>query len=421
MKNISILPELPCHADSRSLIANMRPSPSHPGCLSPVDAPKTIIDYPGTPVAVIKDADHLTTIFSVADGWLTACDSVNPPQPLFETTAVAVTAVTTLARRVIFNLDGRRPIEIERTDGLWHIVSERPLPEVRFSTDSTITLSKRTPARTLSGTYTHWSGPIADSDADRIAADLADTYISLAEQARTAGRYIQPIMAWWRLVDTDRRTIHRSCPVIIGPDGIQACDPISASVSRQSDQWKNISGFSMSLRAFSPTVSVSPSQWTGCKVEILVTPPIDVIATDSRSSATFAFGPSSASEATLTATMLHNDPVPMITAMLDRIESISVVAASVGADCDTPVTVPLRPARLLDTHVESASLFRSLYSTIPARDQLIDMCCPPHTFSAKAAVVDSDTVVWGDITPIPASPPLPSDIAVEWNDNTQWA
>ncbi|MDE7387822.1 MAG: hypothetical protein K2M97_01065, partial [Muribaculaceae bacterium] len=294
---------------------------------------------------------------------------------------------------------------------------------MRFSTDSTLTLSMRTPARTLSGTYTHWSGPIADSDALRLTSDLIETYISIAEQARTAARYIQPVMVWWRLLDTDGRTIHRSTPVILGPDGLQACDPLTATVTRQSDRWEKLAGFTMSLRAFSPVVTVSPSQWSGCKIEILVTPPVDVIAADSSrtATATYAFGPASTSEATLTATMRHTDPTAMIAAMLDRIESISVVAASIGADSDTPATVTLRPTRLLDTNAESASLIRTLHSAVSPRDQLIDLCCAPHTFTAHAALVDSDTVVWGDITPILAPPPLPSDIAVGWRDNTQWS
>lgn len=421
MKDIQLVikPQLPMGRSASARVVNLCPSRHLEGVLRPVDVPVEQLRYVGEPLGVITATDGTITVFAVNDNHLIAYESARPPVTLFETRADEIVSILSLPGRVIFMRRNLQPLEAGRIDGHWSLTSTVALPAVSFTTDRPVTLTGRTPARQLQGDYPHWNGPLDEADRSTMAGDLEALYISLSDKARSSCRFVQPVMAWWRLVNLDGRVLYRSNPVILGPDGLQGTANLTSTVTGSGGTWSRLNGFELSMGAYRPQVTVEPSHWTGCKVEVMMTPSVDTLFTSS-DAPSFTFGASSATAATLVARLPVADTTTVVAAMLDRLDTMSTVVASIGADGDESVTVQLMPSVGQSVVAGRRAVQRQLVSEVIAGDPLVRRCRLPHTFSAAVSMATADTVVWGDVTPVAALPALPSDYAVARGDAAPW-
>ena len=73
------------------------------------------------------------------------------------------------------------------------------------------------PAMTLRSSYTTTSQQLGDTDRTAIDKAMREAYIALSDSALSRGRYIQPVVARYRLRGEGGRVLYTSAPVIVAP------------------------------------------------------------------------------------------------------------------------------------------------------------------------------------------------------------
>ncbi len=295
----------------------------------------------------------------------------------------------------------------------------RDYPPLSFVAAAKRTFTGTTKPRRLTGDadYIHWSGPMADSDAHALGSDVTSMYLHLGNTALDAGYYVQPVMAWYRILDAGGAELYRSMPVIVG-SGIQGADAIMSDVVR--DGSVTVNGFKMSLEGFRLGFVV-PEAGGECyadavSLEVMVTPMLDMLsyATD----AGISMGRHEGAEV-LTARMAKLAEAPlMVASVLDRLDEVSRVAVRFIRPFDgglgvTPGgVVAVSVIRESGIAEESGRLMKLLKRKAHPADRLIAESTLPHGFKADVAVRIGDMMVYGAVTPLHRRPQRLSDMAV---------
>lgn len=297
----------------------------------------------------------------------------------------------------------------------------RDYPPLSFVATAKRTFTGTTQSRQLSGDadYLHWTGPMADSDVQTLRGDVRSMYLHLGDIALRAGYYIQPVMAWYRILDAEGVVLHRSMPVIVGT-GLQGTDALMSGVARGGSV--TVNGFKMSLEGFRlgfivPDVG-SADYSDAVSLEIMVTPMLNMLSLDA--DADVSMGRNDGAE-TVIARMAKLAEAPlMVASVLDRLDEVSGVAVRIvrpfaGGIAGVPGSVvAVSGMRESGMAVESGMLLKQLRRKVRPGNRFIAESTVPHAFRADVAVRIADMMVYGAVCPLHWRPPRLSDIAVGW-------
>lgn len=421
---LTLTPDAPtADAGSRTTVENMRYD-SRTGNLVPVGSYFSNTTIQGKPLLTLESGGSIF-IFSWTDGRLMVFNgtSSSPVAVMAEcpTAAIADGDTAIFMRRAMPPLH----LRMKRTNGItvWSDVSPSgALPEVRFECVQRRTLSAVTDEFLLEGNYSHWTGPITDTDLLTTDRVFTAAYLQLAEQARRDGMQLQPVMVWWRLTDSSGRELHRSIPLLMSADGIVGSEQIEAKVSLQGAYFRQMKPSAVTGVAFLPGVRIAKASTQPWTVEILMTPPLEVVRLDGEGDVSYRFNGSTATEASLLVGLAQcMPPRTMTELMLDRLETVSQVVMRLPATAVTDGTQPLVAPRLKNVRSEQAALLSALARVAGGNQTELDGCTLPHSFTAGTATRVGDMVLWGNITPVRCRPAGAEELATDTVSGQSWA
>lgn len=401
---------------------NLRPGISD-STLIPVGEPRTIADCNATPFFLFRDSNGAKTLFLKSGNILLYTNpdaenvTINEPVTLPSEPYCGIASGETA---IIMTREGAYRLVHDEDTGNWSVAGILPsLPPISIVAMQTATFSSTIPSRTLSGGYTRCQGNLTLSDTKAITADLLTAYSDICAKATTAGYYIQPIMAGYRIYDRDGRMLYESAPVLVtSPDGFQCTEAISTNVNAVSGVFTEAEAHTLTATGFKPGI-VAPETaeypWNeiAASVEIYVTPQLHPV--DFNAMTSHRLESNSATQGTLRMYLpgTANAMVPatarreeMIVATAERMEAVSSpikvyvkpfsggISATAGEITATGCITMLPPSE------EIKSLKRTLSTKSDGTDDiLLRETNIPHSFSARTANVSGDVIVWGDITP----------------------
>lgn len=140
------------------------------------------------------------------------------------------------------------------------------------------------PSIPLKGSYDSRTHTVADADAVAIGSALRTAYRRIADAAASNHRYVQPVMARYKLVGRDGTILYTSAPVLVAPaEGLQMT---SASMQIDAPGYSQTSPMTLSASAFGlEAVKANPDSeiWTNLvdHVEIEAAPQLHPLDTAS--------------------------------------------------------------------------------------------------------------------------------------------
>ncbi|MDE5749415.1 MAG: hypothetical protein K2H87_01440, partial [Duncaniella sp.] len=140
------------------------------------------------------------------------------------------------------------------------------------------------PPITLKGSYDSRTHTVADADAVAIGSALRTAYRRIADASAANHRYVQPVMARYKLVGRDGTVLYTSAPVLVAPaEGLQMT---SAQMHVDAPGYAQTSQMTLSASAFGlEVVKANPDSeiWTNLvdHVEIEVAPQLHPLDTAS--------------------------------------------------------------------------------------------------------------------------------------------
>lgn len=258
---------------------------------------------------------------------------------------------------------------------------------------------------TLAGPYTSRSTRLTDDDAAALRPMLANAYSELCHMARVDGRWVQPVVARYRLIGPDDAVLYESAPVIIAPASgqqlSQALLTLSGSDLRTVQSARlSCTPFSIKVRCVGAPGEVEAS----CvkRIEILASPQLHNFDPD-RTPVTH-LGEYSA----VTPSMRLTAWYPGVSDRLAPAAEGTFLRAAVEAVLDSADT-SLTP---VDNHIvrrvaDELTILRRLVASRPAApseaERLLHAVNAPHSFTAASVCPHGDTVAYGGITPVPFS------------------
>lgn len=293
------------------------------------------------------------------------------------------------------------PVKLSYENGTWQQVPLRFLDCPFMLTREDLGLeSVDIPDITLSKPYTHRDAHFTDADARTIGKAYATAYRRLADCAAADHRYIQPVIARYRLRGKDGCILYTSAPVMISPeDGPQAT---SIDVSIPSSAADVITGLQLTAKSFGINmVRTSPvnSDWNSlvAGVELLISPQLHPFNPDAPMDWRYAGTASNTNHYTI-----------YLPGFSDRIDCaaeggrLRAQTFAVLAYTDTVMRPYDGLVNLCDKDI--SLLNRLMDSNITAPDEAtaaLNMLNPPHRMAANLAAVNGDTVIYGDLSSIP--------------------
>ncbi len=265
-------------ADTTLECRNLRLTDTPEGkTLTPVGIPRVIIkdDTPPQPFHTFRHPDGAQSLFLHSGSRLfVLIGEAAEPVEIATLPSEPLCAVSGDSSIIVMTADG--PFYLDFSDGTWQPRGMMPeFPPIAIIADSFRDFTATTDQRTLTGSYSHWSGSLTSDDVALLTADALDAYSQAAENARSAGYFIQPVVACYRLRDAKGGLLYQSPPVMIAPDGFQGCAPFTPEVSNYSI----VAGYAVTLRGYrirlQPTATLD-SAWAQhvASMELLISPQI---------------------------------------------------------------------------------------------------------------------------------------------------
>ncbi len=260
------------------------------------------------------------------------------------------------------------------------------------------------PSKTLKGSYNSRSPRLTVADADMLGDAMGEAYVALSDSAMTAEKYIEPVMARYRIRDKFGEPVYTSAPILITPDTV--IQGAKAEFTLTGDNF-NVTSETV-LRAEAFTLTLTPcavtdigSGWGDIigSVDILVSPQLHLYQRGM--SPLHRVGNFTATGGGLDLWLpgVTDTPEPaapgtrfqaMVAALLDRVDIALRPESDHRHDTLTEIA---ELCRILDTKIEEPSPDERLLATL----------APPHTFAASCAVSAGNATVWGNLHAIPFS------------------
>ena len=389
---------------------NLRPSRS--GGLRAVGLPRLVASLPGAvPVrgGTFTLPDGVRCMLMHHQGCLKAVIGSGPAAStltLCNLPSVPSCALATDSGVIVMSANERprrfRFTRSEEGDVGWS-VAESPLfpslPPLMIVRRDMGTISSTVPAFTLRSSYTTTTQHL--SEADQAIADRAmrEAYVALSDRALLHGRYIQPVMARYRLIGHDGAVLYTSAPVIVAPEsGLQG---IRTSLNLTGEGFRQSGEGTLSAAEFVPGIAYTrePDEaWRALvsSVQLLVSPQLHPYSASLPGSCSRVS--SSATALTLSFTLPGVDPLQSYAAPGGRVAGY---VASMLADTDRWLTAD-GPAS--DTAAEMARLKSLAASSVtqPTTESMLAFrLSAPHAFTATACARSGDLIAWGGLTALP--------------------
>lgn len=268
------------------------------------------------------------------------------------------------------------------------------------------TFSSSTPARTLSGGYSHWSGSLSSADTDTVTSDLLAAYSDACSAANAAGYFVQPVVARYRILDKWGNTLFRSAPVLVSACGLQGVAAIYGQVSLSGGTFSNLAPATVEVTGYKLAVAVGGSiagRWKDVAAQAVVelSPQFEPIDTADKAitrmenatstSGTLRMLLPGASDAD--AKMRHE-----IVAALPKLDNLMIVADVVNCPFDSSVVTALSPISLDVTPTKFLRNVDAIKAVSSDADAFVRLLSAPNSVGAKTAVAVGDDIVIGDIT-----------------------
>lgn len=372
--------------------------------------PPATTPVPGALPVAIKYSPQLgTRVFMLSGRNLSISDS-SGSTPLGTLHADFLTLADTGSRLIFMTKLGPWIVDYDLSTDKINVIGERPVyPSISFRAVSRPALSSRVPQVTFNGSYTHWAGPLDESDRRALAASVTDACDRCFTAAAADDCYAAPVLAWYHLLDAQGRVLYRSSPVLVEPDGFDSPLSCDVNVNQSGGSYISTANASLSVPVFGLTVVVPPrdsSDWRDAvRARVFWSRPLSRSRVNSPLDMTFA-GTSAAPVLRLS---IPQNPGfgSMVMGLLDRIEEKDCDSCVIDLSYFSGVASQESVYAIGPSKVMSAALCDSYLRAISTRNPSAGAMlrwAAPHAFSAATACVDGDMVTWGDITPLNALP-----------------
>ena len=255
------------------------------------------------------------------------------------------------------------------------------------------------PAMTMRSSYTTTSQQLDDADRATVDKALREAYIALSDSALSRGRYIQPVVARYRLRGEGGRVLYTSAPVIVAPQsGLQG---VTATLSLTGEGFRQCGATRLTATEFVPAIEYTrtpDAEWRALvrSVELLVSPQLHPLSAGlpghTRKSG------ASATQLTMTATLAGIDP------LRDYAGEDTRMASCVAAILDNADSV-LQPRRHADDTLGEISRLAAILAmpvVSPTADSALAVSVgTPHRFTASAVARSGDLIAWGRLRVTP--------------------
>lgn len=268
-------------------------------------------------------------------------------------------------------------------------------------------ISATVAARTLSRSY-EGASRLAKADSEALGADMADAYCEIAARAATAGAYIQPALARYKLTDSAGRVLFTSAPVLLShATGAQCTDALALTSADR----HTVGAYTLTADTWRPEMELPAAAGARCDevaaLELWLCPPFHsylpgarTVATVNRASATgapFVYVGLPGRECGLgeDSTGHTMRRVAAAVAHIDELEErVAVIANPFGAG---PRTVKPECAPAADAGAASAALESALRRRVARHGMAEVLLHAPHTFAAAHVATDGATTAWADL------------------------
>lgn len=307
---------------------------------------------------------------------------------------------------------------VRRASGEWDVSAESasaPRLSVRAVRQGTVT--QRIEAQTLTDVdFSRETASIGAKGLKSLTGSLLEAYGSLNVKASESGAWIQPMVARCHLLDAEGRRIYSSEPMLAAA-GWQCCEPVEVVCAKDGAQLQ-VPAFVIEASVYSLEVEVGnlgAFASLAKSVEVCVTPPLHPV--DFNGDAPYRIVRPSTAAPQLTvalpgatasladASARHS---ARLSGVVDRIDLAESLVATLSASATTRVVTN-------DAVADASAQVRmvdSLLGKPVAADRggsakLLDLIAAPHSFTARCVATGGDSVVWGDVTPLPGAVALP--------------
>ena len=254
----------------------------------------------------------------------------------------------------------------------------------------------------LKGTYDGRSVRLSAADSESVCRRALEAYGILAGQAASARRFVQPVMARYRLYGDGGVLLYESAPVLVAPDDGEQMRSVSFTIGGpgfDATSALTVSAATFGLALTRAVVETETERRLVRSVCIVVSPQFHPV--DPKLSGTCRYKG-------------HTDSVLSFECHLPGVNHTSAAGSAGGnvRECVAGVLAsPAEAMRRYDSPVPSLDDELTLLGKIRRAAASASVCgageavrheiSAPHTFSAAAGAVNGGTVAWGNITAIP--------------------
>ncbi len=270
-------------------------------------------------------------------------------------------------------------------------------------------VSAEVAARTLSSTYGAGSR-LSARDAGAVTGDLAEAYLRICADASAAGMAVQPVLARYKLRDSQGHILFTSAPVLLGPATGGQC---GSSIDVYSDDRCSLRAYTLSADTWTMALDL-PASTSGhdgkvATAEVYISPLFHAYNPDLPGEVNVGRGSSSAdpflrvrlpgASESLGGGGSARRTLMKAFSRMDAIEErVAVVSRPFGSSART-VSVALSPS------ADAAGVSRSLRTALakavrhitPAESWLRE----PHNFTAACCAAEASAVAWGNLRILP--------------------
>ncbi len=391
----------PC--DTSAVCRNLRISTTAIGnALTPVGTPRSLPTAGMKPLCTYRHDDGSRSLFLHSGSRLyMLTDDADKPTELATLPSEPLCATACGDMVIVMTKEGAYYVDF--CDGKWSARGLCPeFPAISISAGSHRDFIATTEPRTLSGSYSHWSGKLSDRDVESLTNDALNAYTRAADEARATGCYIQPIIARYRLRDRRGGILYESPAVMVSPDGFQGCEAVEPEVTNRSV----VAGYAVALKGYRLHLSCEGEcdpLWAKhvTTMELLVSPqmhPVDFAAQidyrcqDGSPTDTLRISLPGTSVGNVAASETRAD---MVAATADRLDSCArTIVIAYPFLSGIASTKPIRPTTTLSPRQEASALKSALEKDVASQDFNFQ-----HSiFNSKTVHTVGDMVIWGDIS-----------------------
>lgn len=378
------------------------------GCLCGIGSPE-IIGSHGADANFVEGACHvsptgLSYLFFMRGGSLFSVCTENGDELEVEAGIPSLpVAIVSVDGGVVAMYSGISPRRYKLgSDGLWE--RSELFPEGPY-TINRLDLGKESVAVgpvSLKGSYDGRSVRLDARDSDAVCAAALEAYRTLAGQATAAHRFVQPVMARYRLFGDGGVLLYESAPVLVAAaDGEQMR---SASFTVEGSGFNTTSSLSVSASAFGleltrAVVETEAERRLVRSVSLVVSPQFHPV--DPALPGTCRYKGHSGSVISFECMLPGVNPY---TATGSPGGNVYECVAGVLAAPDSFMRRYDSPVPSFDAELKELAKIRkaaALAADPSGRTAVRHEMAAPHTFSAATGAVNGGTVVWGNITAIP--------------------